>query len=136
MVFFIFSVFSNLSKTKIIMRPALIVFLAVLLIILGFSVYFLQKELLSARESIALYEKRSSNLERELVRMGGLYAEEKRVLDEIEQSISELENKIDLETLERYIPKNTWDGIRPVVDRLRAFGKEREKGRFSGGQDD
>ncbi|MDD5661458.1 MAG: hypothetical protein PHI07_06270 [Candidatus Omnitrophica bacterium] len=107
-----------------------------LLIILGFSVYYLQKELLSAKESIALYEKRSGNLERELVRIGSLYAEEKRVLDEIEQSVSELESKIDLETLERYIPKNTWDGIRPVVDRLRAFGKEREKGRFSGGQDD
>lgn len=44
------------------MKPALIIFLAVLAIILGFSVSSLQKELLTAKKNAAFYEKRNDDL--------------------------------------------------------------------------
>ena len=103
------------------MKSAFIIFLVVLTIVLGLKGSSLQKELLSARESAASYEKRSDHLQRELMRVSRLYSEEERVLDRIEQSITELESKINLETLERYIPKKTWDEIKPIIDRLKAF---------------
>lgn len=111
------------------MKSTFIIFLVVLVIVLGFSVSSLRKELLNAKESAVFYEKRNDDLQRELMRVGSLYREEERVLDGIEQNITELESKINLETLERYIPKKTWDEIKPVVDRLKAFGQEREKNR-------
>ncbi|MDP3041667.1 MAG: hypothetical protein Q8N62_02900 [Candidatus Omnitrophota bacterium] len=118
------------------MKSALIIFLIVVVVVLGYRGSLLQKELLSVRGSAAFYEKRSDDLQRELMRMSSLYREEERILDGIEENIAELENKINLETLERYIPKKTWDEIKPVVDRLQSFGKEREKSRLSGDQDD
>ena len=48
-------------------------------------------------------------------------------MNEIEQSVTELESKVDLETLERYIPKKIWSEIKPIIDRLQDFQKEREK---------
>lgn len=116
------------------MKLALIIFLTVLAIVLGFSVSSLQKELLSVRENTALYEKRSDDLQRELMRVNRAYNEKERFLDEIEQSITELESKVQLETLERYIPKKTWGEIKPIIDRLQAFSKEREENKSSGGR--
>lgn len=107
------------------MKSALIIFLAVLAIILGFSVSSLQKELLTAKENAAFYEKRNDDLQRELMRVNRDYAEKEQFLNEIEQNIAELENKIQLEALERYLPKKTWSEIKPMIDRLKALQEER-----------
>ena len=112
------------------MKLALIIFLTVLAIVLGFSVSSLQKELVSVRESNAFYEKRNDDLQRELMRVNRAYNEKERFLDEIEQSIAELESKVELETLERYIPKKTWEEIKPIIDRLKAFQEERENSKL------
>ena len=108
------------------MKSALIIFLVVLAIVLGFSVFSLRKEMLSAKESVAFYEKRSDDLQRELMRVNRVCDEKERFLNEIEQSITELESKVDLETLERYIPKKTWSEIKPIIDRLKAFQETRD----------
>jgi len=55
--------------------------------------------------------------------------EKERVLNEIEQSITELESKVKLETLERYLPKKTWGEIKPNIDRLKEFQEARENRR-------
>ena len=103
------------------MKSALIIVLAVLAVVLGFSVSSLQKELLSVRKNAAFYEKRSDDLQRELMHANRAFDEKERFLNEIEQSIAELESKVELETLERYIPKKTWSEIKPIIDRLKAF---------------
>ncbi|MFZ2602833.1 MAG: hypothetical protein WAX79_02390, partial [Candidatus Omnitrophota bacterium] len=91
----------------------------------------LQKELLSARNNSAFYEKRSEDLQRELMRVNRILLEKERFLNEIEQSITELESKVELETLERYIPKKTWSEIKPIIDRLKAFQEARENNNLS-----
>ncbi len=103
------------------MKSALIIFFAVLAVVLGFSVSSLQKELLSVRKDAAFYEKRNNDLQRELMHVTRAFDEKERFLNEIEQSITELESKVELETLERYIPKKTWSEIKPIIDRLKAF---------------
>ena len=72
-------------------------------------------------------EERNDLLQKELMRLNRTCSEKDRFLNEIEQSITELESKVPLETLERYIPKKTWDEIKPIVDRLQAFGEARGK---------
>ena len=109
------------------MKSALIVFLAMLAIVLGFRVYSLQKELLRVSKNAVFNEKRSDYLERKLMRVNRAYNEKERLLAEIEQGITELESKVQLETLERYVPKKTWDEIKPIVDRLQVFLEVREK---------
>jgi len=113
------------------MKLAIIIVLVVFATVLGFSVSFLQKELLSARKNVAFYEKRSDDLQRELMRVNRVCDEKERFLNEIEQSITELESKVDLETLERYIPKKTWGEIEPIIDKLKAFQETRESNNLS-----
>jgi hypothetical protein len=113
------------------MKSAFIILLAVLAVVLGFSFSSLQKELLSVRKSAALYEKRSDDLQRKLMRVNRACNEKERFLNEIEQSITELESKVELETLERYIPKKTWSEIKPIIDRLKAFQEARENNSLS-----
>lgn len=108
------------------MKSVLIIFLALIAVVLGFSVSSLRKELTSAQENAAFHEKRSEDLQRELMRVNRAYAEKERFLDEIEQSIAELESKVELETLERYIPKKTWSEIKPIIDKLKVLQQERE----------
>lgn len=108
------------------MKSALIILLAVLAIILGFSVYSLQKELLNVGEHVAFSEKRIDDLQRELVRVNRDCGEKERFLEEIEQSITELESKVQLETLKRYIPKKTWSAIKPIIDKLKTFRESRQ----------
>lgn len=103
------------------MKSGLLIFLVVLVIILGFSLSFLRKELLIARESSAFLEKRSDELERELARMHMAYGEKERFLREIKEGIAELESKVDLETLEHHLPKQTWNEIKPSIDKLKAL---------------
>ena len=110
------------------MKPAFIIVLVVLVAVLGFSVFSLQKELLGARNNAAFYENRSDDLQRELMRINRLYADKERFLSEIEESIAELESTVNLETLERYIPKKTCSEIKPIIDRLQDFQRAREDG--------
>ena len=107
------------------MKSVLIIFLLISAIILGYSVSSLQKELQGARKNAAFYEKRSDDLQRELARVNRDCAGKERFLNEIEQNIEELENRIQLETLERYLPKKTWAEIKPITDRLKALQAER-----------
>ncbi|MCM8782595.1 MAG: hypothetical protein NC928_05130 [Candidatus Omnitrophica bacterium] len=113
------------------MKLTPIIFLSVLTLVLGFKVYFLKKELLSAREDTAFYEKRSEDLQRELMRLNRRYTEREQFLNKIKQEITELENKIKLNSLQRYIPRNTWSEIEPLIDRLKAFSGEREETKSS-----
>jgi len=108
------------------MKTAIIAILIVAAIVLGFSVYSLQKELLITKENAALSEKKSEELQRELMRVNRLYADKERFLSEIEQSIEELDSKVGLKTLERHIPKKEWSEIKPIIDKLKAFQRERE----------
>jgi len=109
------------------MKSVLIIFLTGLVVFLGFSVSSLRKELLSASKYTVFLEERNNSLEKELMRLNRICNEKDRFLNEIEQSITELESKVPLETLERYVPKKTWDEIRPIVDRLQAFRETKEK---------
>jgi hypothetical protein len=116
------------------MKLALIIFFSVLAIVLGFSASSLQKELLSARESNAFYEERNDDLQRELTRMNRAYNEKERFLNGIEQSIAEFKSKVELETLERNIPKKIWNEIKPIIDRLKTFQETRENDSLPGKQ--
>jgi predicted nuclease with TOPRIM domain len=109
------------------MKSVCIILLAVLAVVLGFSFSSLQKELLSVRKSAALYEKMNDDLRGELMRVNQACNEKERFLNEIEQSITELESKVELKTLERYIPKKTWSEIKPIIDRLKAFSRSERK---------
>src|SRR4030042_3629722 len=109
------------------MKSTLIIVLAVLAIVLGFSVSSLQKELQDARKNTTFYEKRSDDLQGELMRMNRVCDEKERVLNKIEQSVTELESKVDLETLERYLPKKIWSEIKPIINRLKALQEQKRK---------
>ncbi len=105
--------------------------LGILVIILGLSVYNLQKEFSNARESAIFYSQRSDDLQSELMRLSKECAQKEEFLVEIEESITKLENKIQLENLERSIPKKTWDEIKPIIDRLRVFQESRQDSKLS-----
>ena len=115
------------------MKSALIIFLAILTIVLGFGIFSLRKELLNIRESAAFYEKRSDGLQTELARLSRACDAKERFLNEIEQGISELESKIQLKTLQRYVPVKTWDEIGPIIEKLKALQETRESNYLSGG---
>jgi len=108
------------------MKTAFIAILIVVAIVLGFSVYSLQKELLNTKDSVVLSEKRNEELQRKLMRVNSLYADKELFLSEIEQSIEELDSGVDLKTLERHIPEKEWGKIKTIIDRLKAFQQERE----------
>jgi len=108
------------------MKSAIITILVIVAIVLGFSVYSLQKELLSVKENTELSEQRNENLKRELMRVSRLYADKERILSGIEEAVTELDSKIDLKTLEKHIPKKKWSEIEPVIDKLKAFQQERK----------
>ena len=109
------------------MKSALIIFSVGITIFMGFSVSSLRKELLSARQHTAFLEERNDLLQKKLMRLNRTCSEKDRFLNEIEQSITELESKVPLETLERYVPRKTWNEIKPIVDRLQAFLETKEK---------
>jgi len=109
------------------MKSVLIIFLTGLVVFLGFSVFSLRKELLSERKSTTFLEERNDSLQKKLMRLNSVCSEKERFLNEIEQSIIELESKVPLETLKRYVPKKTWDEIKPIVDRLQTFRETKEK---------
>lgn len=103
------------------MKSVPIIFLAGLVIFLGFSVSSLRKELTSAGEHAVFLEERNDLLQKELMRLNRTCSEKEQLLNEVKKSIAELESKVPVETLESHIPKKTWDEIKPIIDRLRAF---------------
>jgi hypothetical protein len=105
--------------------------LAVIVAVLGFNVSSLRKEILSIRESAAFYEKEAMACRGELTRVNRVCDEKERFLNEIEQSITELESKAQLETLERYIPGKTWSEIGPIINKLKVFQETRESNNLS-----
>jgi len=60
------------------MRSIIIIILALFAVVLGFSVSSLRKELISVQENAAFHEKRSDDLQRELIRINRAYAEKER----------------------------------------------------------
>jgi hypothetical protein len=106
------------------MKWVIIVLLTAVVVVLGLNVSSLQKELVSANARAELYNKRSDELQYEVMRVSRAYDGEKRIVHEIEESITELENKVQLETLQRSIPKKTWDEIKPIIDKLKAFRED------------
>ena len=107
------------------MKLFLIIFFTVAVVAFGFSVASLRKELRNAHENTAFYEKRGKDLQRELMRVNRAYTEKEQFLDDIEQNIVELESKVDLQTLEKHVPKKTWSEIKPIIDRLKALQQEK-----------
>lgn len=103
------------------MKSVLIVFLIGLVIFLSFSSSALRKELLNAREDLALLEERNNQLHKELRRLGMLYRENEQFLNELEQGVRELESKMPFATLKRYIPKQVLKDIKPIIDRLQVL---------------
>lgn len=118
------------KRLELIIKAAIITILVVATTILGFNVYSLREELLNAKEDAELSERRVEDLQRKLQRVNRLYADKERILGGIEEAVTELDRKIDLETLKKYVPKQKWIEIEPVIDRLKAFQQERrnEKG--------
>ena len=88
---------------------------------LGLRVSALQKELVNARERAELYNKRNEDMQYEVMRLSRAYDGEKRIVAEFKENITDLEDKVQLETLEKYIPKKTWDEIKPIIDKLKAI---------------
>jgi len=113
------------------MKLLIIICLSAAVIVLAFSSLSLRQELTASQKNAAFYERRNEGLQRELMRLSRAYAETERFLGGIEQNISELESKIDLGTLDKYIPKKTWSEIKPIIDRLQALQQERESHNLS-----
>lgn len=108
------------------MKLVFIVFFAVLVTILWFGASSLRKELLNERNKAVACEKSGDDLRKELIDIKRVCADQERLLDDIEQSIAELENKVDLKKLEYYIPKKTWNEIKPIIDKLKGFQEIKE----------
>ncbi|MDD3087277.1 MAG: hypothetical protein PHP89_01785 [Candidatus Omnitrophica bacterium] len=108
------------------MKRIAIFLLISLLFVLGSTVYFLRKELSLSRESALFYERRNAQLQEELMRVSRLYGENKRFLDGLKENIEELERSVDLDSIERYLPKKIWHEVEPVVDRIKELKWYRE----------
>ncbi len=108
------------------MKSGVILFLVGLVILLSFGILALRKELLNSRKHAALLEGRNNKLHMELMRLNRIHSASEQFLNELEQSVRELENKMPFATLERYIPRKLWDEIRPIIDRLKFLQETRE----------
>ena len=101
------------------MKIALIVILTIVAALLGMKANHWRKELDRAKENVIFYERRSEDLQRDLIHLNRVYEQKVQFLNEIKQNVSELESKVDLKTLQRHVPKRTWSEIEPIIDRLR-----------------
>ena len=79
-------------------------------------------------------EERNDKLQRELMRLSRVNHKNEQFLNELEQNVRELENKIPIETLERYIPKEMLTDIKPIIDRLQ-FLQETRGNRAESGEE-
>jgi polyhydroxyalkanoate synthesis regulator phasin len=113
------------------MKSVILFILIGLVALFGFNISGLRKELMAAREYARQMEERNSQLQRELMRLSRINSENKRFLDELEQSIKEFENKLPFSSLEKYIPKPILNDVKPIIEKLQVFQKTREGGILS-----
>lgn len=109
------------------MKFALIVFLIVLIIILGFNISALRKELRSAIEYSEFIEKNNDELHGKLIRLSEINSEKEKLLNEIDQIIEEFDSKVPFATMEKNIPKRMWNDIKPIINRIKVFQETRGK---------
>jgi predicted PurR-regulated permease PerM len=110
------------------MKFALIFFLIGLVIVLGFNISTLRKELQNTIEDAEFMEERNNKLQRELMRLSRVNSENEQLLNELDQSLKEFNSKVPFATMKKYIPKRVWDDIKPIIDRLQVFQEARGKG--------
>jgi hypothetical protein len=108
------------------MKIVLISFLIILIIILGFNIAALRRELRNTTEHAEFMEEGNNKLRMELERLMKVNSGNEQILNELDQSLKELDSKIPFATMNKYIPKKVWDSIKPIIDRLKAFQEERE----------
>jgi phage regulator Rha-like protein len=90
-----------------------------LTVFMAFSFFFLEEKLLEEKRQSQFYLNKSNDLERRLIFLERAYQNKERTLEEIKAALGDLEDKVQLETLQRYVPKDTWNQINPIINRLR-----------------
>lgn len=108
------------------MKSAIIFVLIGLVVLFGFNISGLRKELLSTREYARQTEERNNQLQREMMRLSRVNSENERFLSELEQNIREFESKLPFSSLEKYIPKPILNDVKPIIEKLRSFQEARE----------
>jgi hypothetical protein len=108
------------------MKSTIIFVLIGLVVLFAFNISGLRKELLSTREYARQTEERNNQLQRETMRLSRANSENERFLSELEQNIREFESKLPFSSLEKYIPKPILNDVKPIIERLEVFQKERE----------
>jgi len=108
------------------MKPALIFVLIGLVIILGFNIYTLKKELRDTVEHAKFTEEGNNKLQRDLMRLSRANSENEQMLNELDQSLKEFNSKVPFATMKKYVPRRVWNDIKPTIDRLQAFQEVRE----------
>jgi len=109
------------------MKSALIFFLIGLVVILGFNIYTLKKELRDTIEHAKFMEEGNDKLQRDLMRLNRANSENEQMLNELDQSLKEFNSKVPFATMKKYVPKRVWNDIKPIIDRLQIFQEAREK---------
>lgn len=108
------------------MKSVSILFLIGLVIVLGFNIVSLRKELRNTAEHAEFMEEGNNKLRMELTRLTKVNIGNERLLNELDQSLKEFDSKIPFSTMDKYIPEKVWDSIKPIIDRLQAFQEARE----------
>lgn len=109
------------------MKFALIYFLIVLIVILGFNIYALRRELRSAMEYSGFMEESNDKLHRELMLISRINSENEKLLNEGDQILKEFDSKVPFATMEKNIPKRVWDDIKPIIDKIQLFQEARRE---------
>ena len=109
------------------MKSALIFFLIGLVIVLGFNIYALKKELRDTIEHAKFMEEGNNKLQRDLMRLNRANSENEQMLNELDQSLKEFNSKVPFATMKKYVPRRVWNDIKPIIDRLQVFQEAREK---------
>jgi len=109
------------------MKPALIFVLIGLVVILGFNIYTLKKELRDIIEHAKFMEEGNNKLQRDLMRLSRTNSENEQMLNELGQSLKEFNSKVPFATMKKYVPGRVWNDIKPIIDRLQVFQETRER---------
>ncbi|MDP2921370.1 MAG: hypothetical protein Q8O12_03260 [Candidatus Omnitrophota bacterium] len=109
------------------MKLVLIFFLIGLVIFLSFNISVLRKELRDTIEHAEFMEKGNDKLRIELISLRRINSGNEQLLNELDQSLKELNSKVPFATMDKYIPKQVWNDIKPIIDRLQIFQEARGK---------
>ena len=85
------------------------------------SGYFSQKEIAQARQQQAVVLEQNVQLQSKVAQLTGELAARRQFIDEVQQSIQDIDGVIALQDLEKYIPPALYERIRPSVERLKAM---------------